>query len=106
MVKQDTKDDNGPELRFNEFSDKWNLMTLKDVSGKGEYGIGAAAKPFDGTNKYLRITDIDDETRKFNTGSLTSPSGKLSDKYLLKHNDLVFTRTGASTGKTYLYEES
>ena len=34
---------------------------------------------------------------------LTSPDCELDDFYKLKSNDLLFARTGASTGKTYLY---
>ena len=30
----------------------------------------------------------------------------MSDEYKLKNNDLLFARTGASTGKTYLYNEN
>jgi len=93
-----------PRLRFRGFSDEWIAIGLKDVGGKGQYGLGVAAKNFDGVNKYLRITDIDEETRKIDSDNLTSPSGVLEDGYLLKPGDIVFTRTGASTGKTYLYD--
>ena len=92
-----------PQLRFPEFTDAWQVKKLGDVADKGEYGMNAAAKPFDGTNRYLRITDIDDQTRKIIMNGVTSPSGTLEDKYLLQWNDIVFARTGASTGKTYFY---
>ena len=37
---------------------------------------------------------------------IVSPDCVLSDDYKLKINDLLFARTGASTGKTYLYNEN
>ena len=73
-----------------------------------EYGLNAAAKEFDGTNKYIRITDIDDDSRAFSTADLTSPDICLDGmtRYLLSNGDIVFARTGASVGKTYIYKEN
>ena len=71
-----------------------------------DYGMNAAAKEFDGENKYIRITDIDDKSHKFLQEDLVSPDGNLEEKYLVKKNDLLFARTGASTGKSYLYNEN
>ena len=73
-----------------------------------EYGLNASAKSFDGTHKYIRITDIDDSSRKFNSQSLTSPDIDLSsaDNYKLKNGDILFARTGASVGKSYIYADS
>ena len=72
-----------------------------------EYGLNAAATEFDGINKYLRITDIDDETRKFKFDALTTPDTELSlaENYRLKEGDVLFARTGATVGKTYHYKE-
>lgn len=95
-----------PQLRFPEFTDQWEKVKLSDVAGRGKYGMNAAAKPYDGINKYLRITDIDDESRKILVDKITSPSGTLDDSYLLKQDDIVLTRTGASTGKSYIYQKS
>ena len=91
-----------PELRFPEFEDEWEEKNLKDISNKGMYGIGASATEFDGENVYVRITDINETSRKLNKDKLTSPD-KLDKKYLLNENDVLFARTGASTGKTYIH---
>ena len=100
--------ENRPEIRFESFDDAWEQRKLGDLSVSFEYGLNAAAKEFDGTNKYIRITDIDDESREFNTGNLTSPDLDLSnaDNYKLTKGDILFARTGASVGKTYIYRES
>ena len=72
-----------------------------------EYGLNAAAKEYDGENKYIRITDIDDNTHEFLSDSLTSPDIDLTDaeKYKLSTGDILFARTGASVGKSYIYRD-
>ncbi len=70
------------------------------------YGMNSAAKDFDGINKYIRITDISEKSHKFFPNPLSSPEGELDNKYKLQKGDLVFARTGASTGKSYLYDEN
>ena len=70
--------------------------------------MNAAAKEYDGQNKYLRITDIDDTSRQFVSADITSPDANLAeaDNYRLSDGDVLFARTGASVGKTYLYKKS
>ncbi|MEP9306820.1 restriction endonuclease subunit S [Enterobacter cloacae] len=94
-----------PKLRFSEFNMPWKQTTLGSVSSYAAYGMNSSAIEFDGVNKYIRITDIDDDTREFIPSPLTTPSGKLDNQYLLKKGDIVFARTGASVGKSYLYNE-
>lgn len=81
---------------------------MGDLATSFEYGLNASAKSFDGTHKYIRITDIDDSSRKFNSQSLTSPDIDLSsaDNHKLKNGDILFARTGASVGKSYIYADS
>ena len=97
-----------PELRFAGFADDWEERKLGDLATSFEYGLNASAKSFDGTHKYIRITDIDDSSRKFNSQSLTSPDIDLSsaDNHKLKNGDILFARTGASVGKSYIYADS
>ena len=59
-------------------------------------------------NKYLRITDIDDSSRVFKDDDLTSPNTDLSiaSSYQLHDGEILFARTGASVGKTFIYRES
>ena len=95
-----------PELRFSEFTDAWEQRKLGECMNSFAYGLNAAAKDYDGMHKYIRITDIDDETHNFIQSNLTSPdidfNMDVSD-YKLNVGDIVFARTGASVGKTYLY---
>ena len=83
---------------------EWKTSTLKELSkGRGEYGIGAPAVPFDKEKyTYLRITDINDDGT-LNTLGMMSVDAEGADKYLLEKNDIVFARTGNSTGRSYFY---
>ena len=96
-----------PKLRFkaDDGSDfpNWEEKTLVELCEPLTYGMNAAATKFDGENRYIRITDIDDETHAFLSNDVVSPSGELDDKYLVKKGDILLARTGASTGKSYLY---
>lgn len=95
-----------PQLRFPGFSDNWEEKKLGSISTDILYWIGASAIDYDWHNKYLRITDIDEKTRKFVPSPLTSPDQKVEKKYLLKENDIVFARTWASVGKSYIYDKN
>ena len=95
-----------PKLRFSGFTEDWVKSSLGEVSSNEMYGMNSAAIDYDGFNKYIRITDISETSNKFIPNPLTSPEGKLEEKYKLKNGDIVFARTGASTGKTYLYDEN
>ena len=99
---------NVPEIRFPGFTAPWEQRKLSEMCGTFEYGLNAAAKEFDGKNKYIRITDIDDASREFLLSDLSSPDICLDgmSKYLLSSGDIVFARTGASVGKTYIYREN
>ena len=97
-----------PEIRFKNYRDKWEEKTLKDLSNSIEYGLNSSATYYDGVHKYIRITDIDDNSRKFISEKVTSPDIEFTpelENFKLQKNDLLFARTGASVGKTYLYEE-
>ncbi|HDA2386367.1 TPA: restriction endonuclease subunit S [Staphylococcus aureus] len=96
------------ELRFKDENGEdypdWKEKKLGDITEQSMYGIGASATRFDSKNIYIRITDIDEKSRKLNYQNLTTPD-ELNNKYKLKRNDILFARTGASTGKSYIHKE-
>lgn len=94
-----------PKIRFKGFEGEWIETSLSNLSSNFKYGINAAAVSFDGENKYLRITDIDDTMHSFLQNDVTSPGTDLSccDEYLMQDGDIVIARTGASVGKSYIY---
>jgi len=93
-------------LRFKGFEGEWVEIKLGECCVSLEYGMNSASTKFDGENKYIRITDIDESSSRYKSDNPVSPEGALSDKYLVKENDILFTRTGASTGKTYIYDHN
>ena len=97
---------NVPHLRFPEFRGEWEKHKFGDIATGFDYGMNAAAKPFDGENKYIRITDIDEASSTYNDTDIVSPDGTLADNYLVNDRDILLARTGASTGKSYLYRKS
>jgi type I restriction enzyme S subunit len=86
--------------------EEWELKSLRSVLKENpKYGIGAEAVPLTGRLPvYIRITDI-------SVDGYFRPSKKVgvdrgdSNQYVLQLGDLVFARTGASVGKSYLYRE-
>ena len=97
---------NVPHLRFPEFHGEWEKCKLGDIATGFDYGMNAPAKVFDGVNKYIRITDIDEASSTYNDSDTVSPDGTLTDTYLVNERDILLARTGASTGKSYLYKKT
>ena len=83
---------------------QFTTLAALTIDGKGAYGIGASAVPFSkDLYTYLRITDIKDDGT-LNLHDLKSVDDEKASEYLLKPNDIVFARTGASTGRNYFYD--
>lgn len=82
----------------------WEVKSLGECLRQNpDYGINAAAVTFnESLPVYLRITDITEEGR-YSKKNIVSVSNINSLSYYLEKGDLVFARTGASVGKTYLY---
>ena len=101
------KEETSPDIRFSGFTRKWEQQKFRDMVESFEYGLNSAATKYDGENKYIRITDIDDSSNVFLQAGLTSPDTDLekADNYLLKYGDILFARTGASVGKSYRYRK-
>lgn len=84
----------------------WDVKRLESLCiDKPTYGINAAAVEFvHNLPTYLRITDII-EDGKFSHTNKKCVDNILANNYILQEGDLVFARTGASVGKTYLYNK-
>ena len=81
------------------------LIDLCKEELSGKYGIPASAEDYDSNKvRYLRITDIDDNGNLLNS-DIKSVSSPDINKYLLSEGDIVFARTGNSTGRTYYHQE-
>ena len=105
-INNKNKKTNVPNLRFPEFQGEWEKTKFGDIATGFDYGMNAAAKNYDGVNKYIRITDIDEASSTYKDKDIVSPDGVLTDNYLVNNRDILLARTGASTGKSYLYKKS
>ncbi len=83
----------------------WTMVRLSDLAHeRGRYGCNAPAQPYHASlPRYVRITDIDD-SGKLRPDSWASIDEALARPYLLRSGDLLFARSGATAGKTYLYD--
>ena len=80
----------------------WTVVPLGKLSKKVDYGLTASATEVGSGPKFLRITDIQDDKVDWNTVPLCECSSEEKDKFALASGDIVFARTGATTGKSFL----
>jgi hypothetical protein len=83
----------------------WAVAALAELAhDRGRYGSSAPAQPYDAAlPRYVRITDIDD-SGKLRADSWASLDEPLAEPHRLRPGDLLFARSGATAGKTYLYD--
>ncbi|GAB4253209.1 MAG: restriction endonuclease subunit S [Saprospiraceae bacterium] len=84
--------------------EEWEVKRLGECLAKPpKYGINAPSVAFDDSlPKYLRITDITEDGR-YSTSEQVSVNDPNAENYFLQEGDIVFARTGASVGKSYLF---
>ena len=90
------------EIPF-ELPDGWAWARLENLSAAIQYGLSNSAEP-QGTHRLLRITDIQDGKVDWNAVPFTTVNDP--EAYLLKTGDIVFARTGATVGKSFLITET
>lgn len=89
-------------LTFDEDEVEWK--TLGDI-GRFTYGYAAVAEAH-GDARFIRITDIGINGKLLADKKKFVSVSKESKKYLLKRGDLLMARTGATFGKTMIFDES
>lgn len=85
----------------------WSVIPLKYLlSSSLKYGANESAE-FDNINwpRFIRITDID-ECGNLKDETFRSINPEKAGDYLLKQGDLLFARSGATVGKTFLYQKT
>ena len=82
---------------------EWTVRSLADACiARGQYGANVAKRDFEpGGIRYIRITDIDDDGTLKDEAVGINPRD--ADGYLLRTGDILFARSGATVGKTYLH---
>jgi type I restriction enzyme S subunit len=84
----------------------WVFTALSEISNKIHYGYTASSSEKQIGPKFLRITDIQNHRVNWSEVPYCKIDESELDKYLLEPGDLVFARTGATVGKSYLIEEN
>jgi len=79
----------------------WRIAALESVCSRIDYGFTASATNSPGVPRLLRITDIQDGIVNWNTVPGCSISKEDEEFYCLRDGDIMFARTGATTGKSY-----
>ena len=86
-----------------EIPDSWEWTTIGEIASTILYGVSESAKE-SGTFKLLRITDIQNNRVNWQTVPFTNYDEQKATAYLLRDGDILFARTGATVGKSYLVE--
>ena len=86
------------EIPF-ELPEGWEWTKLGCITDVIQYGLSNSAEST-GDYRLLRITDIQDGCVNWESVPFTNTDA--AKKYLLHKNDIVFARTGATVGKSFL----
>ena len=86
-----------------EVPSSWVWTTVNDISKSILYGVSKSAKS-EGKYKLLRITDIQNNQVDWGTVPFTDFDEDKVSSYILHDGDIVFARTGATVGKSYLID--
>ena len=81
----------------------WEVKKLVECCINFNYGVGAEAIPYVSGRKYIRITDIDERSRKYKP-DVVMASAFETDNSIVNDGDILVARTGASVGKSYCYD--
>ena len=90
------------ELPFS-IPDNWQWCRLGEITSEILYGVNESAKE-KGDYRLLRITDIQNDSVNWYSVPFTNYPKEKVNNYLLQNNDIVFARTGATVGKSFLIE--
>lgn len=90
------------EKEFGGLPEGWELVLLDTISEDISYGYTASSVVEPIGPKMLRITDIQNNTVNWQLVPYCQIDEKKKPQYLMKAGDLVFARTGATVGKSYL----
>ena len=99
-VKKSAKTSDKPHYPF-ELPKGWVWTTVGEISKSILYGVSESAKS-KGEYKLLRITDIKNNAVDWNTVPYTDYDEHKANAYIISDGDILFARTGATVGKSYL----
>ncbi len=81
-------------------------VRLSEVTELIQYGYTAKSSSLGSGPKYLRITDIQNDQVEWDRVPRVSLDSGDRDRYLLRSGDIVFARSGATVGKSFLIRDN
>ncbi len=89
-----------------EIPEGWDVRKLKHLTSEPlQYGANATGVDYTTEfPRYIRITDIE-KNGNLITQNMQSLSMPERGTYMLEHGDILFARSGATSGKSFLYDE-
>jgi type I restriction enzyme S subunit len=97
IASPSVRNDNLPEP-----PEGWIWTRVGQIADNIHYGYTESATQERVGPKFLRITDIQNNSVNWDLVPYCNIDNELKEKYLLKEGDLVFARTGATVGKSFL----
>ncbi len=88
-----------------EVPEGWVWTEIAEISTTINYGVSESAKPI-GKYRLLRITDIQDGMVAWESVPFTDYPEDKASAFELSDGDLLFARTGATVGKSYLVKSA
>lgn len=83
----------------------WKTVSLSDHAESVDYGVTASASTSEVGPKFLRITDIQDGRVDWDSVPWCECDEREASASRLRTGDIVFARTGATTGKSFLLKD-
>jgi len=102
LLKRINRDAKELVLENDDLPKGWVRTALHNISIKIHYGYTAKSTKNKIGPKYLRITDIQNNAVEWECVPYCSIIPKKLPDFILKPSDLVFARTGATVGKSFL----
>jgi type I restriction enzyme S subunit len=83
----------------------WRTQSLGEIAESVDYGVTASATQQPIGPKFLRITDIQNGSVSWSSVPWCTCDVRSASQARLKSGDIVFARTGATTGKSFLIRD-
>lgn len=90
------------EIFTDQNTDEWNETKISKISDSIQYGYTQSASKENIGPHFLRITDIQDQVVNWASVPYCEADRSTFEKYRLVDGDILFARTGATTGKSFL----
>ncbi|WP_052890332.1 restriction endonuclease subunit S [Thermogemmatispora carboxidivorans] len=102
LFRYGTRGEPTRQTEIGEIPQSWKVVKLGEYCYHPEYGYTASAKNWPVGPKFLRITDLNGSSIDWSHVPYCECPEQLKDAYLLRNDDIIVARIGATTGKAQL----